>query len=174
MGDNRIGKEDRNLSKTRRPRLPPAQEAAIPKPVTSSSGVGTYGGLNISKSMAPRKRGSNEEAKSIVTKSTQGKSSWASTVLLVAHVANGLISVETRKLLRCRPFKINASEQMTYPLPLPISRALERKKYKGTSTWADSRVIIFPSVRVEQHLDQNFSGQGRCNLSEKDYRERSR
>lgn len=34
---------------TRRPRLPPAQLAAMPPRVTSSSGVGTYGGLNSCK-----------------------------------------------------------------------------------------------------------------------------
>ncbi len=31
---------------TRRPRMPPAQLAAMPPRVTSASGVGTYGGLN--------------------------------------------------------------------------------------------------------------------------------
>mmetsp|Transcript_16244 Transcript_16244/g.42191 ORF Transcript_16244/g.42191 Transcript_16244/m.42191 type:complete len:202 (+) Transcript_16244:432-1037(+) len=129
-GDRRSPTIGSSRSMTRRPLSPPAHAALTPQPLlsyshwergTSSSGVGTYGGLNARISTFPRMRGKRALRRSIRRTSTCAM--WCA-CRVSAHAVTAAVLRSVAKHCGWQPAcaSISASEQMTYPLPQPTSR----------------------------------------------------
>jgi len=105
-------------SMTTRPSVPPAQLAETPVPPTSSSGVGTYGGLNTSKSTEWGVRGH-------VVKSAQMTSTCCELTVAVSFVATAALGLTSTAMNTDGPTHEDDSRLLkyviTHPLPLPNS-----------------------------------------------------